>query len=282
MLQSPVLASLLRTAALKNYLNKSCICLISLQISYSAKDKIFGDKNLFPFLFRMMPDENRQILGFVSLLEMFAWQWVSAVGSSSKASQQAIQVLIREAQVRNICISYQGVMTANVVLSENQLRRVVQNIDRAKTNVTIVFGENEAVEKFFNVVIELKITGRVWIAPETWVLTHSIAQIPGIGATGTFLGLTIKPVQLPQFPKFVKNEPQSTRSSGAACVASPLLAQDSLAEILSSNIWHWSFYSYAMVYALAHALHELLGCSLEGCQADKEFEPWQVSTAICK
>ncbi|XP_053137302.1 taste receptor type 1 member 1-like [Hemicordylus capensis] len=231
------------------------------QISYSAKNEIFTNKDLFPLLFRMVPNENHQIVGLVSLIKAFDWKWVSAVGSGTRASQASVQMLIQQASQRGICISYQGVMTADVAISRHQLQRVIENIQKVQTSIVLLLTGANVAEKFFKVVIELKITGKVWIAPETWVLSHSVASMPGIEQTGTVLGLTIKPVQLPQFTHFECH----------------LLSPALLAEILNSSIWHWSFYSYAAVYSLAQALHSLLDCRPEAtCQADKKFEPWQL------
>nr|XP_056721544.1 taste receptor type 1 member 2-like [Euleptes europaea] len=271
------------------FLSRLCI-----QISYSAKDQRFTDQNLFPLLFRMVPNENHQIYGILSLIQAFDWKWVSAVGSGTKSSQKAIQTLVAEASARNICISYQGVMTGYDEISKIQLQRIVRNTVKAKTNVTIVFGEEDAVYQFFMTVIELNVIGKVWIAPETWVLSDFIASIPDIGKTGTILGLTIKPIKLFQFTRFVENAVRcSTLSNGSSqllsgpkklagmescgqsCDECHLPSHD-LNNILKSSIWHWSFYSYAAIYAVAEALHMRLRCDTGACQADEEFEPLQL------
>ncbi|KAJ6666103.1 hypothetical protein lerEdw1_001007, partial [Lerista edwardsae] len=272
------------------------------QISYSAKEEIFTNKNIFPLLFRMLPSENFQISGIVALLEMFNWRWVSAVGKGTKASQKSIQTLIAQAKLKSICISYQSVMTASDnTVSVTQLQRVIENIQRAQTDVTIILNDENVVETFFGIVIELKITGKVWIAPENWVLSHVVASMPGIRATGTVLGLTIKPIKLDQFTWFVKETLQCTSSNATAspmhsgsskleelwgcsqaCNECRLLTPELLADILNSSIWHWSFYSYAAIYTLAHSLHSFLGCNLETCQVDKTFEPWQLHEKLYK
>ncbi|XP_061458005.1 taste receptor type 1 member 1-like isoform X2 [Rhineura floridana] len=268
------------------------------QICYSVKDEIFTDKDLFPLLFRMVPNENHQISGLISLIKAFDWKWVSAVGSGTKASQKSVQTLIAEAAEEDICISYQGVMTADLSVSESQLQKVIENIEKAGTNVTIILSDDAIVQKFFQIVTKLKITGKVWIAPETWVLSSSVAAVPGIEKTGTVLGLTIKPIKLPQFTHFVEktlqcphaasppaspvpfgpHEQGRAQGCSQACDECHLLSLDSLADILNSSIWHWSFYSYAAVYTLAEALHWLFGCGPGGCPPRKEFEPWQNNT----
>ncbi|XP_054857593.1 taste receptor type 1 member 1-like [Eublepharis macularius] len=270
------------------------------QISYSAKDEQFTDKNLFPLLFRMVPNENHQIYGILSLIQAFDWRWVSTVGSGTKSSQKAMQTLAAEASARNICISYQGVMMANDEILKLQLQQIVRNVVKAKTNISIVYGEEDVVYKFFKTVIELNVTGKVWIAPETWVLSDLVASIPDIGATGTVLGLTIKPIKLPQFTRFVERTIHCSTLSNRSCQflleAEKLgetescsqssdehhsLPQESLADILKSSTWHWSFYTYAAVYALAQALHLRLECDdIEACRADEEFEPWQLSEML--
>ncbi|XP_015264610.1 PREDICTED: taste receptor type 1 member 1-like [Gekko japonicus] len=265
------------------------------QISYSAKDQRFTDTNLFPLLFRMVPNENHQIYGILSLIEAFDWKWVSAVGSGTKSSQKAIQTLVAEASARNICITYQGVMTWDNEVTKIQLQRIVSNTVKAKTNITIVFAEEDITYKFFKTVVELKVTGKVWIALESWVLSDMVASISGIQETGTVIGLTIKPIKLPQFTRFVERTMRcntlsnrtslvlsaseklfETESCGQSCEECHLLSQESLAYILQSSIWHWSFYTYAAIYAVAEALHLHLGCETGSCKRDEYFEPWQL------
>lgn len=244
----------------------------------------------------MVPNENHQIYGILSLIQAFDWKWVSAVGRGTKSSQKAIQTLVAEASARNICITYHGVMMGDDDIAKIQLQRIVSNIVKVKTNITLIYGELDVVHKFFKAVIELKVTGKVWIAVESWVLSDFIASIPGIRETGTVVGLTIKPIKLPQFTSFVERTRScnilsdqtslvfseseklaETKSCGQSCEECHSLPQESLDTILNSSIWHWSFYSYAAIYAVAEALHVCLGCDdLGSCQRDKDFEPWQV------
>ncbi|XP_077168157.1 taste receptor type 1 member 1-like [Paroedura picta] len=265
-------------------------------ISYGAKDQRFSDAKLFPLLFRMVPSENHQIFGILSLIQAFDWKWVSAVGSGTKSSRKAIQTLIAEASARGICVTYQGVMTGDDEIAKIQLRRIVRNTVKAKTNITIVYGEDTVVYEFFKAVVELKVTGKVWIALESWILSAWIASIRGIGETGTVIGLTIKPVKLPQFMSFLErfmhcNVPTNrtslvlsgsenlaqSESCSQSCDECHSLSQADLAGILKSSIWHWSFYSYAAIYAVAEALHMRLRCDDMGaCQRDEDFEPWQL------
>ncbi|XP_060132452.1 taste receptor type 1 member 1-like [Zootoca vivipara] len=270
----------------------------SVQVTYSIKEEIFADKKLFPMLFRTIPSNDHQISGLISLIAVFGWEYVSAVGSGTKASEKTVQALIAKGAAKNICISYQGLMMANLRISESQLQRVIENIEKARTNVVIVLGDQVIAGKFFHAVTKLKIKGKVWIAPESWVLSSTVASIPSIKETGTVLGLTIKPVKLPQFVHFVGktlqrspsnkkggpllSEAMTVEACSQSCDENLQLSPDTLASILNSSIWHWSFYSYASVYALAKALHNHLGCSLEGCPASKEFEPRQFYEALYK
>ncbi|XP_060115250.1 taste receptor type 1 member 1-like [Heteronotia binoei] len=265
------------------------------QISYSAKDQRFTDPNLFPLLFRMVPNENHQIYGILSLIQAFEWKWVSAVGSGTKSSKKAIQTLVAEASARNICITYRGVMMGDDEIAKIQLQRIVSSTVKAKTNITIVYAEEDAAYKFFKTVVELKVTGKVWLALESWVLSSLVASIPGIEKTGTVIGLTIKPIKLPQFTRFVERTMRckvlsnrtslvfsgsekraETESCSQLCEECHWLPQESLANILKSSIWHWSFYTYAAIYAVAEALHLRLKCDTGSCQRDDNFEPWQL------
>ncbi|XP_072833816.2 taste receptor type 1 member 1 [Pogona vitticeps] len=265
-----------------------------LQISYNAKDQIFTDKRQFPLLFRMVPNENHQTRGLLSLVQQLGWKWVSAVGHGTQASQTSLQMLISEARAQGICVSYQGLLANRdwTLVSRDQLKKVIENIERTKTNVTLLLVDNSVAQSFFRVVVELKVTRKIWIAPETWVLSEEVSNLPGIETVGTILGLTIKPVILPEFLPFVKktlrcnpwnglspSEQQALKNVGGCyqfCSDCHSLSLEILEDVLNSRIWHWSFYSYAAIYALAQALHQLLGCDHESCPTKEVLTPWQL------
>nr|XP_020655651.1 taste receptor type 1 member 1-like [Pogona vitticeps] len=265
-----------------------------LQISYNAKDQIFTDKRQFPLLFRMVPNENHQTRGLLSLVQQLGWKWVSAVGHGTQASQTSLQMLISEARAQGICVSYQGLLANRdwTLVSREQLKKVIENIERTKTNVTLLLVDNSVAQSFFRVVVELKVTRKIWIAPETWVLSEEVSNLPGIETVGTILGLTIKPVILPEFLPFVKktlrcnpwnglspSEQQALKNVGGCyqfCSDCHSLSLEILEDVLNSRIWHWSFYSYAAIYALAQALHQLLGCDHESCPTKEVLTPWQL------
>ncbi|CAI5782688.1 taste receptor type 1 member 1-like [Podarcis lilfordi] len=268
------------------------------QVSYSIKEEIFADKKLFPLLFRTIPSNDHQVSGLISLISAFGWEYISAVDSGTKASEKTVQSLIAKAAAKGICISYQGLMTADLRILESRLQRVIENIEKARTNVVVVLSNAAITRKFFHAVTKLKIKGKVWIAPESWILTDTIASIPNIEQTGTVLGLTVKPVKLPQIVHFVGktlqrspsnktdgpllSEAPTVEACSQSCDENQLLSPDALANILNSSVWQWSFYSYASVYILAEALHNHLGCSLQGCPASKEFKPRQFYEALYK
>ncbi|KAJ7306502.1 hypothetical protein JRQ81_009857 [Phrynocephalus forsythii] len=266
-----------------------------LQISYNAKDQAFTDKKQFPLLFRMVPNENHEIRGLLSLIKELGWKWVSAVGRGTRASQPPVQTLIAEAGAQGICISYQGLLASRdgVLVSRSHLKKMIENMARAKTNVTLVLTGEDIAKRFFQVVLELRITGKVWIAPESWVLSEGISSMPGIETIGTVIGLTIKPVILPQFLPFVKKtlhcdpwntsggpfRPKDRTSAGSCyqhCMDCHSLSPEILDDVLNSRIWHWSFYSYAAIYAVAQALHQLLGCDRQGCLPKEVIKPGQL------
>ncbi|XP_062822029.1 taste receptor type 1 member 1 [Anolis carolinensis] len=254
------------------------------QISYSIKDGNFDNSSQQSLLFRTVPSTAHQLDGIVALVRAFRWEWVSAVGSGTKATQKSVRILIDRAAAQGVCISYQGLMPGGPVSTLSQLRKVVENIKRAGTNVTIVLGNDATVQQFFQVVVALGITGKVWVATESWVLTDAVATLPGMERVGTVLGLTIRPIELPHVRRFVEEALSSGPPHGSSCPQScfkcPPPSPESLTGLLDSTLWNWSFYSYAAVYAFAHALHRSLACSQEACPSSQEPQPWQLLEAL--
>ncbi|KAG8449783.1 hypothetical protein GDO86_016443 [Hymenochirus boettgeri] len=76
------------------------------QISYGAMDPVFNDRNLFPTLYRMVPDEYSQFDSIIQLLIHFNWNWVGIITTDDISNQKASLELEKEMMNHGICVEF--------------------------------------------------------------------------------------------------------------------------------------------------------------------------------
>lgn len=226
----------------------------------------------------------------IQLLVRFNWTWIALLGSDNAYGLEGMQRLFQQAPDHGICIAYQGVIPTYRDDTIQIMRDIVESILRAKVNTIVVFSSKSKLANFFPFVIERKVTEKVWIGTEDWSGSSVISEIPGVHTIGTVIGVSIKYVAISGFEEFErrvfeasvqhgdnKNVSDVTMSRSSDCTQSTDLY--SLARMnfpLEKYDITSSFNVYKAVYAVAHALHQALGCDSGACQRRRVY-PWEVS-----
>lgn len=240
---------------------------------------------LYPAFFRTIPSDKNQVAAMIQLLVRFNWTWIALLGSDNAYGLQGMQSLSQQAPHHGICIAYQGVIPSFSADTIPIMRTMVENILTTKVNTIVVFSSKSKVSGFFPLVVEYRVTGKVWIGTEDWSVATLVSGIHGIHTIGTVLGVSVKNAALAGFQEFERKVAEaSTRpgytqeiSRGGVCLQSTdlySLARNNFS--LESYDITSSFNVYKAVYAVAHALHQALSCDSERCR-NSSVQPWQVS-----
>uniref|UniRef100_UPI003AAB4545 taste receptor type 1 member 1 n=1 Tax=Centroberyx gerrardi TaxID=166262 RepID=UPI003AAB4545 len=259
------------------------------QISYEASNEMLSNKILYPAFFRTIPSDKNQVAAMIQLLVRFKWTWIALLGSDNAYGLQGMQSLSQQAAQHDICIAYQGVIPKRTADTDQYMRSMVENILTTKVNTIVVFSSKSKLSGFFPFVVERNVTGKVWIGTEDWSVATLISGIPGIHTIGTVLGVSIKNTAISGFEEFerksadVSKQQSDTQGSsngamnlGAACLQSTDLYSFSLENFsLEKYDITSSFNVYKAVYAVAHGLHQALGCDSGECHK-KTVHPWQL------
>ncbi|GCB63099.1 hypothetical protein scyTo_0004351 [Scyliorhinus torazame] len=242
------------------------------QISYLASGEILSDKMRFPSFFRTIPSDKNQANAMSLLIQKFHWNWIAVIGSDNEYGRKGVNKVVELASAAGTCIAYQGIITT----SPEVVIQVINNIS-STVNVTVLFSNELTAQVFFSLVVAQNLTSKVWIVSEAISLSQEIIKIPNIESIGTVMGIAIKEGQMAHFKEFLDKRvnftnprimpdpglEENTDSRGScdqACSQFDWLSAKQLNSILYRLEKRVSYNVYSAVYAIAHALHNLLQC----------------------
>uniref|UniRef100_A0A8C0XEI5 Taste receptor type 1 member 2 n=1 Tax=Castor canadensis TaxID=51338 RepID=A0A8C0XEI5_CASCN len=265
------------------------------QITYSAISDQLRDKQRFPAMLRTVPSGSHHIEAMVQLMIHFRWNWIVVLVSNDEYGRDNSQLLNqRLLSGGDICIAFQEVLPTpapNQIMTpteQAQLEAILRKLQQTTARVVIVFSPELALRNFFLTVLRWNLTNTVWIASESWSIDPVLHNLTELRHTGTFLGITIQRVPMPGFSEFRVRGSGQPASSGTSQQTTCNQECDACLNITASfnNILTLSgervVYSvYSAVYAVAHALHSLLGCNQTNC-AKKVVYPWRLLQEIWK
>lgn len=260
------------------------------QISYSAISEDLSDKLHFPGVLRTVPGADHQIEAMVQLMLYFRWNWIIVLMSSDDYGRDNSRLLSQRLAHHDICIAFQETLPMTqpnrnmTQLEREHLEAVVGKLRRSTARVVVVFSPDLSLYNFFREVLRQNFTGAVWIASESWAIDLVLHNVTELQRTGTFLGIATQAVSVPGFSEFRVRRSQGVRpalnrsSQGATCnqeCDSCMNTTESFNTMLTLSGERTVFSVYSAVYAVAHALHNLLGCNQISCRKEVVY-PWQV------
>ncbi|NWX53904.1 TS1R1 protein, partial [Promerops cafer] len=265
------------------------------EISYEASTESLSLKRLYPSFLRTIPSDRQQVKAIFLLLQHFGWTWVVLLGSDNTYGRAGLDALQELLTTSNVCVAYRGTIPANSDANNPELHNLVRILTDVKVNVTVVFSNRGSVLPFFEVVVQRNITGMVWVASEDWSLAQTIWQVPGIQTIGSVFGMAIEKPESTMLERFEAWK-MSEESAGADCASSAEAGRESvgnaqldctqcctgchaLATVPDMYDAQGSFNVYSAVYAVAHGLHDLLGCASGACSKGTVY-PWQLLQKI--
>ncbi|CAH2319957.1 taste receptor type 1 member 2 [Pelobates cultripes] len=258
------------------------------QINIFATSKRLSDLSL-PSCFQTVASSKTQQGAIIDILTFFNWTWIAVLGSSDEYGHHGIQSLIKLATDEDICVAYQGTIPIKIPGKEkewnNSILQIVHNVTSVNVNVIVVLSVDIVVLDFFRQVLDTNLQGKVWIATETWSLSTVIYNLPNIQRLGVVLGIAAKYVDIPGIEEYLSDAYNQTKGHSLnpdvkecnqdcqTCLNSTESSSFSFSED------RVSFSIYAALYAVAHALHIVLGCNDTYCNK-MDVYPWQITDAF--
>ena len=174
------------------------------QISYSSTSTDLSNKKYYPSFLRTIPPDNFQAMFIRDILRKFNWTYVSVVASDDAYGRVGVEnlrpILARE---KDICLAVNEVFDANV--KEGQITTIIKKLLQAKeAKVVILWCQRPEALEFLKKAWELGLTGRTWIATETWGSTSAVYDFDK-QLVGGMLGIVPSFVEYSPFEKHLRN-----------------------------------------------------------------------------
>ncbi|KAL3991807.1 hypothetical protein ACER0C_011432 [Sarotherodon galilaeus] len=280
-------------------------------ISYFSTCACLSDRTKFPTFFRTIPSDYFQAKALAALVKHFGWQWIGAIQSDNDYGRNGILAFKEEVEKFGICIAFVGTILRTH--TKDRFLKVVEIIKQSSVKVILAFVPEGDFYPLMKEIVNQNITGIQWIASEAWI-TASRPSTPEIyTAFGGALGFVVKKMAIPNFKHFLTSispytDPHapfvrdfwqimvgcmpvlpgartSTDDTTKRCIGNETLmnSDDVFFNVTELRV---TYNVYKAVYAIAHALHQLVFCQPVGaktvnpCVNLSEIQPKEVIKSL--
>ncbi|XP_038816912.1 extracellular calcium-sensing receptor-like [Salvelinus namaycush] len=281
-------------------------------VSHYATCSCLSDRSKYPSFFRTIPSDSFQVRAMIQILRRLGWTWVGLVFSDDDYGFHAARSFHSSLSESGGCVAYSQVLPKDNRPTE--LQRIVGEIKSSSARVVVVFSVETYLLPLVDEVVVQNVKGLQWIASEAWTSStvfHTPRLMPYLGGT---LGIAIRRGEIPGLRDYllrIRPDDQPANNPGKnmgkvrqfweavfGCRFEPpagwveaggdvCTGQEDLRDV-ETNYGDVSelrpeYNAYKAVYALAHALHDLLQCvpgrgpfSGHRCASLQRLEPWQL------
>ncbi|XP_062282627.1 taste receptor type 1 member 1 [Scomber scombrus] len=249
-------------------------------VSYGAATSALSEKEKFPSFLRTVHSNKDIIAVIVNIILHFKWRWVAFLNSDNDFGEDSLELFKKSIMDTEICLAYTEELNHNINYS-----LIFKRIEEWGVHIIVVFAPEITSEALIDSAIELNVTNKVWIAGDTWSLNKKLQKKKGIKNIGTILGVSQPVVTIPGFSDYIFSSRSQTQCENAeqqtlcnqVCNCSTLSPEE-----VNAMDPSFSFPVYSAVYAIAHAVHNVLQCGAGRCNDNITVYPYMVLAELKK
>ncbi|XP_035381440.1 extracellular calcium-sensing receptor-like [Electrophorus electricus] len=262
-------------------------------ISHYATCECLSDKKKYPSFLRTIPSDYHQSRALAEMVRHFGWTWVGAIRRDDDYGNSGMAAFTQAAQQWDICLEYS--LPFFKTYSQEKVLRIIEQIKSSTSRVIVGFVDPSDIEILLDVFLEHNITGYQWVGTEAWILNPLLATLDKHNILQGAIGLAVPKAKVTGLKDFILDLNQ-VKSAGSAIFTkywetifhckykakndsedSPsCTGEEELSEMnnIFSDMSLMPYFNnvYKGVYAIAHTLHDLLGCK-ETCSTKKQPDP---------
>uniref|UniRef100_A0A8C1KZB0 G-protein coupled receptors family 3 profile domain-containing protein n=1 Tax=Cyprinus carpio TaxID=7962 RepID=A0A8C1KZB0_CYPCA len=251
-------------------------------ISHYATCSCLSDKTKYPSFFRTIPSDAFQVRAMVQILRHFGWTWVGLLYSDDDYGIYAYLSFKQEMQLFGGCVAFSEILPNDN--NPRNIQRIMGVIQSSTARVVVVFSTLSYLLPLMDAVVLQNLTGRQWIASEAWA-TAPVFQTPHFlpFLRGT-LGIAIRRGEIQGLYEFLLHlRPSNDPKNNMLRIFWENMFLSTYTTYTDVSGLRAAYNVYKAVYALAHALHDLMQCeegrgpfSGNSCADTINLKPWQL------
>ncbi|KAM3821186.1 vomeronasal type-2 receptor 26-like [Vipera latastei] len=263
------------------------------QLAYGTFSPVHGDKDMFSFLYQMVPNEIHQYTGIIQLLQHFGWIWIGIIAVDDDYGDMFLQRIGPLLFQNNICYAFMIRTPKKAYVDEyTQLISVELRYDQlfmdGKVKVCLIYGAPPSMQNMRMIILLASFfswppLGKVWIVTSHWNFgSLSIQRLWDMQSFHGALSFAVHSKEPPGFQEFLQtvrpswakedNFIQNFWEQAFGCPlhissinedSKLLCTGDEKLESLPTTLFDMnmsghSYNIYNAVYIVAHSLHILL------------------------
>ncbi|XP_066566578.1 extracellular calcium-sensing receptor-like [Amia ocellicauda] len=260
-------------------------------ISHLSTCACLSNRRRFPSFFRTIPSDYYQSRALAQLVRHFGWTWVGAIRSDNDYGNSGMATFVQVAQEEGVCIEYSEALSRTDPLEK--IHNVIQVIKKSTSKVVVGFlAQGEMLVLLQEMTLQ-NVTGLQWIGSESWITARNLASYESYEVLGGAIGFAIVNTKIRGLNDFLlsdfwetvfscslTNHDKETKTIPCTGMENLREVNNQYTDVSELRIPH---NVYKAVYAVAHALHDLLSCKYgedffinRTCSNNLEIAPWQV------
>ncbi|GAA6082656.1 G-protein coupled receptor family C group 6 member A-like [Tachysurus ichikawai] len=272
------------------------------QISCTSSAPTLSDKLRYPSFLRVIPSDIYQTQALAKLMRHFSWNWVGVVTLDDDYGNAALENFLLAAEEVKVCVEFKQVLPT-IDMPEKSIKEAADCIRSSSAKIVLLILRSSLVEMLFKEMIRTNTT-RTWIASDAWSMAGALMKMKDINKVGDILGFTFVTGEIPGFNDYLQNlqpsaggqndfimeyknmrfkcppAPNSNNTLPSTCnVTDPQVMNDDF--LLNVMDLTAAYSQRVAVYAVAHAINEILECNETACPGDTNF-PTEKLVAILR
>ncbi|KAM9733714.1 extracellular calcium-sensing receptor-like [Menidia menidia] len=271
-------------------------------ISHFSTCACLSDKTKYPSFLRTVPSDYYQSRALAQLVKHFGWTWVGAVRTNDDYGNNGMATFTETAQQLGICLEYSESFFRTD--PSEKIQKVIETIKSSTSKVIIAFLSHMDMDVLIHELSNHNLTGYQWVGSESWIFDSQIAAVDKNHILDGAIGLSIPNAHVSGLREFMfdvkplissnndlfikfwealfscKFQQSKPTEVERGCTGREELAgvQNSFTDMSLMPIFN---NVYKGVYAVAHALHDILRCN-KTCDDSVHLDPSTILQHIRK
>ncbi|XP_053177406.1 extracellular calcium-sensing receptor-like [Scomber japonicus] len=266
-------------------------------ISHFATCACLSDKVKYPSFLRTIPSDYYQSRALAQLVKHFGWTWVGAIRTNDDYGNNGMATFTETAQQLGICLEYS--VSFFRTDPPDKIRKIINIIKTSTSTVIVTFLSHMNMDVLIHELSYHNLTGYQWVGSESWIFDSQIAAMDRDHILDGAIGVSIPKAQVSGMREFMLDVKSLSTSSNqmftefwetlfsckfkqtksATGNQTKCTGDEDLTEMHNSftdmSLMPIFNNVYKGVYAVAHALHNILGCN-KTCHTNVQLDPFMI------